>query len=112
MPWGGSLIRRMIRFEFDNASRLAALPDLPVLILHGDRDTNVPLWHSDALMALVGHCANKSLVELRGCDHLRIGSHPAAAAAAIAFLVTAGDAAPGKIPVQQQYPTRARPAAV
>ena len=84
--------------RFDNFALLPRLADLPVLLIHGDSDTNVPLWHSDALMALVSDRANKRLVVLNGCDHLHIGSSAEAATAAIAFLQNAAEQGYGASP--------------
>ena len=42
----------------------------PLLLVHGDRDTNIPLWNSALIVA---HAPTARLVTLHGEDHNRIG---------------------------------------
>lgn len=45
----------------------------PLLLVHGDRDVNVPLWNSALIVA---HAPTAKLVALAGEDHNRIGNDP------------------------------------
>ncbi len=58
-------------FDPDAASpkAAAARTHAPMLLIHGDRDTNVPLWNSALIVA---HAPTARLVTLAGEDHERI----------------------------------------
>lgn len=39
----------------------------PVLVIHGDRDTTVPMWHAESIIRLAS--GEKKLVVVKGADH-------------------------------------------
>jgi alpha-beta hydrolase superfamily lysophospholipase len=57
--------RWLVRDRFDNASKASAIP-IPVLILHGTRDSLIPIDMSRALAQRFGRA---TLVEIDGADH-------------------------------------------
>ena len=68
------VLRTFLPSGFRVADALSALPDLPVLLLHGDNDTTVPIHHSVAIVQEVTKtCRNAPfrLVTFPGCDHLQ-----------------------------------------
>ena len=83
LPGTHALLMRCFMNGCRTADALALLPALPVLLLHGDSDTTVPINHSIALrdMALNGPAAHKRtapfrLEVLHGCDHLHALVYP------------------------------------
>ena len=71
-------------FDPDAASPKAAAAHTkaPLLLVHGDRDTNVPLWNSALIVA---HAPTARLVTLAGEDHVRISGDPHLWPIALAF---------------------------
>ena len=65
MARGYLLPRAMVRDPFDNLAALRAT-SAPVLVLHGERDTIVPLEHAHALADAAGPRAKLVLMD---CDH-------------------------------------------
>ena len=71
--------------------RLLCLPDLPVLVVHGDRDSNTPLWHGKTITQ---RFPRAQLQVVSGADHLfRVcgGRYPIEVDVASWFATTVGD---------------------
>ena len=91
LPGAGALVLRAFMNGCRSADALATLPTLPVLILHGDEDTTVPIQHAVALWRHVqavrnGQAAPCHLEVLDGCDHLQVLLHTRTIALLSAFL--------------------------
>ena len=99
LPGARRLVLRAFMGGCRSADALAALPSLPLLVLHGDDDTTVPISHSVALARRVRASREQGagsqggdeapqrggawfkLEVLRGCDHLQAIFFPEALAA-------------------------------
>ena len=91
LPGARALVMRCFMDGCRTGDAVAQLTALPVLLLHGDCDTTVPISHSVALTKRVEQAAsNRSapvrLEVLRGCDHLHALVYPQALVAMSAFL--------------------------
>ncbi len=71
-------VRWLIKDPFRSDLRIGKVT-APVLILHGERDTVVPIAFGERLYALIG--APKRFVRLPGAGHSDLGAHGALDAA-------------------------------
>lgn len=88
LPGVHTLMWHNLAFRMDSRRRLgqlaASAPELPVLLLHGARDSTVPIAHSRALLdaARAAGARRASLVELALADHHTVLASNAALLAA------------------------------
>lgn len=74
IPLALRYIERSIGHRFEDFTPLNTIQRLqaPVLLVHGDRDETVPLWHAQALHERAGGVSTLAVVE--GADHFSVDS--------------------------------------
>ena len=92
LPGAHSLVLRSFMNGCRTGDAVAQLPTLPLLLLHGDDDTTVPIQHSVMLSRRVEATRGRRtgvpfrFEALHGCDHLQVLLHPRTLPTVSAFL--------------------------